>query len=63
MTIIRLPKTKAIPLVSAKFLENKKLSSKEKQQLPVAEKIVAKEVTAESPKRLKLTEAKARLMS
>ena len=61
--LIRLPKTKAISLVSAKFLENKKLSSKEKQQLPVAKKIVAKEVAAESPKNIKLPEARAQFVN
>ena len=60
--LIRLPKTKAIPLASAQFLESKKLSAKEKQQLPIAKKVPAKEVTAGSPKNLKLPEAKARLI-
>ena len=61
--LIRLPKTKAIPLASAQFLKSKKLSPKEKQQLPVAQKITAKEVTAESAKNVKLPEAQARRVS
>lgn len=60
---IQLPKTKGIPLASVEFLENKKLSPKAKQQLPVAKKITAKKVTATFPKNIKLPEAKAQFMS
>jgi len=61
--LIRLPKTKAIPLASVKFSENKKLSTKAKQQLPVAEKIMVKEATAEPPRNLKFSQAEARIVS
>ena len=61
--LIRLPKTKALRLAVVKFSNNKKLSTKEKAQLPIAEKITAKEVTAEPPRNLKLSQAKARIVS
>lgn len=57
--LIGLPKTKAIPLASAKFQEGKKLSPKAAQQLPIAKKIALKEVAAMFPKNTKLPEAEA----